>query len=426
MVNNFYIYCKKTMFLPIFVILLFVLSFTVGDISNLFTGYLDILTSPSLLITDYITVGGVNSTLFNVATTLTLNLILIKKLNLRITGPIYAGLLVITGFSFFGKNTINFIPIYLGLFVYSKIKKIEYRTLIISILFSSGISPVVSFFMFGLDLALYISIPLAILIGVVVGFVIPAIGSHVIIFHSGYNLYNVGFTMGLLSMLIYGIVTVFEIPYLTYDIISYDHSVEIYIILFGFAIFNLLIGLLNHKESFPNYKKLITRSGRLLMDFIRDYKHDAVYLNIGINVLFCLSLSLILGFEMSGPLAASILTVAGFSAMGKHIKNILPVILGAIITVLLTGLSFDTINIQIAVFFVTALSPISGRYKFIVGLIAGFLHMCVISLTAAFQGGFNLYTNGFAAGFIAAMMISVIESFEQEIVYGRKRSKKNQ
>ena len=161
------------------------------------------------------------------------------------------------------------------------------------------------------------------------------------------------------------------------------------------------------------------------MDYIRDYGHNCACFNIGINTCVVVFIGLILKFQFNGPLMAAVLSVAGFSAMGKHLRNILPVIIGAILAVIISNNSFDNISMQIAVIFVTALAPLSGRYKFIIGIVAGFLHIMILPLVSSLHGGFDLYNNGFSAGFIAAILISIIESFEQEYKYDNKRMQKN-
>ena len=150
---------------------------------DVFRGYLEIIKSPSILITDYTAVGGLGATFFNAATVLIFNLIIMKILDMRITGIIFSGIVCILGFSFFGKNLFNTLPINLGIFLYSKIKKIPFRNLIVTFLFSSGISPLVSYCMFGFGLPLYGGIPLGIACGVVAGLIVTPLANHTIKFH---------------------------------------------------------------------------------------------------------------------------------------------------------------------------------------------------------------------------------------------------
>jgi len=105
----------------------------------------------------------------------------------------------------------------------------------------------------------------------------------------------------------------------------------------------------------------------------------------------------------------------GFGAFGKHPRNAIPVMTGAFIATLITpAYSLDEVGMAIAILFVTALSPIAGRYGFFIGIIAGFLHIIITPLAYLFQGGFDLYNNGFAAGFVAAMMIPFIEALSKD------------
>jgi hypothetical protein len=127
--------------------------------------------------------------------------------------------------------------------------------------------------------------------------------------------------------------------------------------------------------------------------------------------LISLSVLLILNLEINGPVMSGILTVMGFGAFGKHPKNSLPVMFGAWLATVVTNYSLESVGMVIALFFVTAVSPISGRYGPFIGIIAGFIHILITPLAYAFQGGFDLYNNGFSAGFVAALMVPVLQIF---------------
>jgi len=121
-----------------------------------------------------------------------------------------------------------------------------------------------------------------------------------------------------------------------------------------------------------------------------------------------------LGLKINGPVMSGILTVMGFGAFGKHPRNALPVMFGAWLAVLVTNYTFDSVGMVIALLFVTAVSPIAGRYGPLVGILAGFLHILITPLAYAFQGGFDLYNNGFAAGFVAALLIPFLEAIKKD------------
>lgn len=140
---------RQAYIITILCVLLFTTVLLLQPFDALIHDYWQILISPSILLTDYLAVGGLAATLFNVLTTLLFNYILIKSLKLHFTGPILAVLMTIVGFSFFGKNVLNALPMYLGVYLYAKATKTEYKNHIIVLLLSTGISPIVSYITFG-------------------------------------------------------------------------------------------------------------------------------------------------------------------------------------------------------------------------------------------------------------------------------------
>ena len=404
-------FLRKKMITPIIFVILFTLSFIIDDVSTLWSGYLAILKSPSQLITDYLYVGGLGATLFNVSTILLLNIVMLNRLKVKMSGPVFAGLLTIAGFSFFGKNLFNTLPIYLGIYLYARKQHLEFRSFIIVVLFSTGISPLVSFLIFGNGWPLYIGIPLGIVAGILTGFILPALSAHTTRFHKGYNLYNIGFAMGILSMFYSAILTAFGIDYFIDGLISNDyHEILLILTLVLSAIF-IISAFIFDPRVLRSYPNLMKSTGRLVSDFIRDYGRAPTMLNVGIMGIISTLALMVLSIEINGPVMGGILTVMGFGAFGKHPKNSIPVMMGALLGAALTPVySIDQVSMAIAVLFVTALAPVAGRYGFFIGVLAGFLHIIITPLAFRFQGGFDLYNNGFAAGFVAALLIPFLEA----------------
>ena len=114
---------KNDMYLELLCFFFFVLAFTLNNPLDTFNGFYKIFTSSSILLTDYVFVGGIGAAFLNVAINLLFNIILIKILKIEVSGPIFAGMMMIVGFSFFGKNIFNGLPIYLGVWLFSKMKK---------------------------------------------------------------------------------------------------------------------------------------------------------------------------------------------------------------------------------------------------------------------------------------------------------------
>ncbi|MDE5856667.1 MAG: DUF1576 domain-containing protein, partial [Anaeroplasmataceae bacterium] len=114
-------YLHSHYYLEVFVALFFLLSFFIEPIMEavsgsgfvfnparqVFAGYFEIMKSPSILLTDYVYVAGLGATFFNVATIMLANILLVQALRFKMNGPIFAGIIMIGGFSFFGKNIFN-------------------------------------------------------------------------------------------------------------------------------------------------------------------------------------------------------------------------------------------------------------------------------------------------------------------------------
>ena len=97
----------------------------------------------------------------------------------------------------------------------------------------------------------------------------------------------------------------------------------------------------------------------------------------------------------------------GFSAFGKHAGNIIPVILGVALGAYGMHATPDTPSLQLAALFGTTLAPISGHFGWFWGVLAGFIHSCLVLQTSGPVEGMNLYNNGFSGGLIAIVLYPV-------------------
>lgn len=403
---------KEQFFVTVFLITILVIVFLIAPFTDTVNGFIKILVSPSVLITDYIFIAGLSATLLNVLLTTFMNLFIVYKLGLKMTGPIFACLLTIAGFAFFGKNLFNAIPLYIGIYLYAKVSKTEFKNHIIVMLLSSGISPIVSYLIFGLDIDLLLSIPIGVFTGIFIGFLLPAFNAHALRFHQGYNLYNTGFSMGVISMILTGALTSFNQVIPRSIEVNNDYHFPLLISTIIVSLLFIAYAIISDKEVFKKYRNLIKSSGRLVTDFVRDHGKEVVALNIGILGLLVSVVIIVTGVLVNGAVMGAILTILGFAAFGKHIKNVIPVMLGAGLAIILTPIEF-TIGPILALFFVTGLAPLAGKYGFFAGIIAGFIHLLIVSLALNFQGGFDLYNNGFAAGFVAAVLSPIFNTFNE-------------
>lgn len=429
-------YLHQHYYLEVFVLCFFLLSFFIEPImscvsgngfvfdpvNQVFVGYFEIMKSPSILVTDYVYIAGLGATFFNVAIIMLANIVLLQVLKIRMNGPIFAGIIMIGGFSFFGKNLFNTLPIYLGIYFYSLMKKIPFKQLIITILFSTGLSPLVSYTMFGLGLHLGISIPLGILCGIVAGMIIPMFASHTIVFHEGYNLYNTGFALGIISAFFFALFTFSGLKVESVSLYNYETSIVFYYLLPIYSVLCIILAYVNDLHVHKKYWKLMKTNGRLISDYGGEFGEDAVLLNFGILGLVLFFLCLIFKVPMNGVIFGTIFAAIGFAGYGLHLRNVLPVWVGCGITIFV-GMAIKgnyTLTISSIMMFVFAsgLAPISGRYGPVYGLLIGAMHIIMTPIMISFQGGFDLYNNGLAAGFEAAIVTVLAE----KVFVRRKRN----
>ena len=77
-------------------------------------------------------------------------------------------------------------------------------------LFGSALGPLVSFLAFGGALPSGWSILVAYALGIFIGFILPQLSTQYLGFHQGFSLYNVGFTAGIVGMVVLGFLNAFE------------------------------------------------------------------------------------------------------------------------------------------------------------------------------------------------------------------------
>ena len=114
------------------------------------------------------------------------------------------------------------------------------------------------------------------------------------------------------------------------------------------------------------------------------------------------------GGDLNGPTLGGILTIMGFSAFGKHARNITPIMLGVVIGGVFMHFDINQSSVQLALLFGTTLAPISGYFGWPFGIVAGFLHSSVVLHAGTPVEGINLYNNGFSGGLLAIVLYPII------------------
>ena len=395
-------------------VMLMILAFVIESPQSLVSGMMTILVSPSQLFTDYMEIASVGSTLLNVAIMLGISIYSYKKLEIPLNGTVIGSLGMLAGFSFFGKNLFNSIPFMIGVWIYTKVTKQNYRNYVIVGLFGSALGPLISFLAFSGVLPQGWSVLIAYALGIFLGFILPQLSTQFLGFHQGFSLYNVGFTAGIIGMVVLGFMNAFGIEVETRTLASTQSPLILYQLLIGFCVILIVTSFYLHfkKKEKYHFKLLLKLSGRLPSDFVEMTNLATVTLNMSIIGFILLGYVLMNGGQLNGPIVGSIIGVMSFGAFGNQVKNTVPVLVGIMIGSYLTGVEPTSTSALIAAIFGTTLAPVSGYYGPFAGMIAGFVHITLVSHVVVMHGGLNLYNNGFAGGFVAAVLVPIFEIFE--------------
>lgn len=411
---------EKFLLLLMFSLGLILLSLVFNSPGEIYRGMITIFTSKSNLITDYMALANPGAAFFNAGIISLLSLSLIYRSGAHISGATLAAFFTMTGFAFFGKNIFNSIPITLGAYIYSRLIGARFNTVILSAFYGTGLSPFVSEIAFAMGFKPLNGIIFAYLAGILIGLVFPLLSSRFLTFHQGYNLYNGGFTAGIIGMFSLGILRMFGFEIESVDIVSTEHNIKLLMVLVSIFMALLLVGLHQQSWSLREYDKLMKESGRLVTDFTMLYGFGLTLINMAVMGFIATGYILLTGGSINGPIVGGIFTIVGFSAFGKHPRNTLPIFIGVYIALLLNIYDPRSTGSSLGALFGTTLAPIAGKYGPLAGIITGFMHAGMVTNIAYLHGGVNLYNNGFSGGFIAATLAPIFERF-QEVINEKKR-----
>ena len=388
---------------------LMLLGVLMDDASQIPAGLFRIVTMQDLLITEYVYIAGPGAALVNAGLVTIISICII-----RFSGDPYNGFTIVemglmAGFSLFGKNVLNIWPIILGTWLYARYQREPFSKYASVALLATSLAPLVSYMALG---SIHASIPLGILTGIIIGFILPSLSAYTYKIQNGMNLYNMGFACGLFAMMVVPILTAFgdKPDSVLYWAEGYNKT---FIVILGImCVSAILLGLF--ATSVPpwavwaGYRRLLSTTGRAPSDYLRMFGAGPVMLNIGFNGILGILYVLIIGGDLNGPTVGGIFTIMGFSAFGKHPFNITPVKIGVALGAYGMHYTPDYPALQLAGLFGTTLAPIAGHFGWPFGILAGFIHSALVLQTGSPVAGLNLYNNGFSGGLIAIVLYPTI------------------
>ena len=433
---------EESKFLKLFfaaVPLCFVIAaFIMPDRSSAFSGLWKILTGTCKISTNYFALGGFSATFLNMGLVGLICTALFFLPGAKATNVSTLGVLLTIGFGSWGINPLNIIPTILGVWLYALVKKEKLGAMANAMLYSTGIAPLISDLLFrypGVDYIGFngLGLGLALFVGLIIGFFLPAGLAHAPNIHKGYDHYSaavpIGMTAFFLRSVLYNVMlgtTPAKLGLSTMaalDVVSFPMTN-----IFCFAVFGLCIVIALLMGCTPKaYWNLMKDSGHGV-SFTSKYGNAPFLMNVGVFGL------LIVGyFNLAGAIdGVNVWTGMTFGIVfcmlatcnsGSHPRNVLPIMIGYIVTSFLFGwiagllgvenytLTIGSQSILIGLCYANGLSPIAGKYGWGYGMLAAGLHYLLVTAVPDMHGGFCLYNGGFTAALICLLFVPQLEKF---------------
>lgn len=162
--------------------------------------YLNILYYPGRLVTDFTRLTSYSSTLINMGLMGLVSMVYIFLMGGVLCGATIAGMLTVVGFASFGIHPKNSIPVMIGVTLASKFLAVDvhHATIITIGLFSTGLCPLTGRY--------------GTLVGIFMGMAHLHVTLSTASWHAGMNLYNNGFSSGIVAMLAIPVLEALNIP----------------------------------------------------------------------------------------------------------------------------------------------------------------------------------------------------------------------
>lgn len=436
-------------FLSVYFLIFALIAFFITNEQDFIGKYLNILLSPSKLVTDYFALGGLSCTLFNAGICGLFTNFIIYVSKTRPNATTFAGYLLVVAHCFYGLNIINMIPSILGVILYCAVKKSAFSENVHIALFSTAIGPFMSDFLFryfyfvsGVQ-AVVMGVIFSLALGIIVGFLLPAILPGTTKMHRGFNMYKAGLALGIFGIFVHSffytslgfntpsVITIDNPEYYAMPFAYREFMNAFFLILFGAT---LLVGFVLNGKSFKGYKRLIHSTG-YGTDFFDKFKMPLCLINFaiyGFCIILYLNLIMLLpeifnflpkGVGFTGATVGVVFAALTFSADGQQPRTVAPIVLGYAllsVIVIIFSLCFNkavpwTLSTQCYInglAFATGLCPFAGKYGWKVGVVAGFLSAVICASTASMHGGFVLYNGGFTAGLTALVLLPILDFYK--------------
>ena len=404
-------------------------AFCMPDRGEMFTGLVNILTQPSKLTASYFAIGGYAATFLNMALVGFICLLLFVAFKGNPNNASTLAFILTLGFGSWGINILNIWPTVFGVMVYCLVKKEKFGANVNAMLFSTGIAPLITDLMIryphaepvGFNLP---GILLALAVGFVIGFFLPAGLAHSPKVHKGFDLYSAALPIGMTAFFLnatlfktLGVALPAGAPAEQLQVASPVIVNTFCGILFGLCVvFAFVLGCKP-----KDYWKLLTDPAQV-SNFSSTYGNATFLMNVGVFGLFILGYYNLIGATFNGVTFGIIFCMLSTCNSGSHPGNVWPIMLGYVVASAVCGwlsplvggtftLAINAQAICVGLCYANGLSPIADKYGWHCGAVAAVMHYLLVTSVPTLHGGFCLYNGGFTAALICIILVPELERF---------------
>ena len=416
------------LFFAFITVSLLVAAVCMPDRGDMFPGLWRIITSTCKISTNYFALGGYAGTFLNMALVCAICLGLYCLPGVKATNVSTLAFLLTAGFCSWGINVLNIWPTMLGVVLYTVVKKEKLSANINAMLFSTGIAPLISELMLrypGTEAGFTpVGVLLSIVVGLAIGFFLPAGLVHSPKVHKGFDLYSAALPIGMMAFFLQAVlyktqgVALPAAPSAETLQVASRMTVNIFCgVVFGLCVvFAFVLGCKP-----KDYWNLL-KDPELVTNFSSTYGNATFLMNVGVYGLFILAYYNLVGATFNSVTFGVILCMLACCNSGSHPANVWPIMLGYVAASFgfgwiakLTGGTFTgTINAQaivVGLCYANGLSPIADKYGWWYGFLAAVMHYILVTSVPNLHGGYCLYNGGFTAALICVILIPVLERF---------------
>ena len=401
------------------------------DRNDMFTGLWQILITPCKVTTNYFFVGGYAATFLNMGLLGLISLLLFVVCKGTPNNVSTLAVILTMGFGSWGINILNIWPTVFGVLVYALVKKEKLGGLVNAMLFSTGIAPIITELLVrypGTEVIGFnwLGFGLAMLVGIIIGFFLPAGLAHSPKVHKGFDLYSaalpIGMTAFFLNATLYKTMglKVDSLPLLSDMTVASSSIANIFCcVVFGLCIvFAFLLGCKP-----KDYWNLL-KDPDLVTNFSSTYGNATFLMNLGVYGLFILAYYNAIGATFNGVTFGVIFCMLACCNSGSHPGNVWPIMLGYVVASAVFGwlapmvggdftFKINAQAIVVGLCYANGLSPIADKYGWKYGFLAAFMHYLLVTSVPNLHGGFCLYNGGFTAALICLILVPELERFSK-------------